>query len=226
MVKDGQVGVAMLGAFGDSIFGVATACAARTNKISHAVGGKRVVVIRKIALVRAAAFYGAAFHSTKPAEAHTALGDSALVHTKLAGDAGLCPGRVFRKTIRLPAAIVNSLDFRPHFLKIGPDTICAEAYYSGDRWTAFAAMTARAHANVVVFKESFSTAIHDLVIKRIIMLTDQTCKISKSKHQISGFQDACRFQCSGFSVPRCRFASDGISASLQHVSFSFYVFLP
>jgi hypothetical protein len=41
---------------------------------------------------------------------------------------------------------------------MGPDTICAEAYYSGDRWTAFAAMTARAHANVVVFKESFSTA--------------------------------------------------------------------
>jgi hypothetical protein len=182
MVKDGQVVMAMLGAFGDSIFGVATACAARTNKISHAVGGKRVVVIRKIALVRAAAFYGAAFHSTKPAEAHTALGDSALVHTKPAGDAGLCPGRVFRKTIRLPAAIVNSFDFRPHFLKIGPDTICAEAYYSGDRWTAFAAMTARAHAKA---EYSFADAGHDLPILRIDLLTYQICKIPNPKSQIT-----------------------------------------
>jgi hypothetical protein len=38
---------------------------------------------------------------------------------------------------------------------------------------------------VVVFKESFSTAVHDLVIKRIIMLTDQTCKISNLKSQIT-----------------------------------------
>jgi len=189
MVKDGQVVMPMLGAFGDSIFGVATACAAGTSEISHAVGGKRVVVIRKIALVRTAAFYGAAFHATKSAIAHTAFGDSALVHTKLAGDAGLCPGRLFRKTIRFPGAVVNLFDFRPHFLKMGPDTICAEAYYSGDRWTAFAAMTAGAHANVVVFKESFSAAIHDLVIKRIIMLTNR----------IPGFQVSGVIQVPGVS---------------------------
>ena len=174
MVKDGQVVMAMLGALGGSIFGVATACAAGTNKISHAVGGKRVVVIRKIALVRAAAFYSAAFHSTKPTEAHTAFGDSALVHTKLAGDSSFCPGRVFRKTIRFPGAVVHLFDFRPHGLKIGPDTICAEAYYTGDGKAAFAALSAGAHANVVVFKESFSASVHDLVSKRIVVLTDQT----------------------------------------------------
>ena len=201
MVKDGHVVMPMLGAFGDSIFGVAAACAAGASKISHAVGGKRVVVIRKIALVRAAAFYGAAFHATKSAEAHTAFGDSALVHTKLAGDSSFCPGRFFRKTIRFPGAVVNPFDFRPHFLKMGSDTICAEAYYSGDSRAAFAAMTARAHANVVVFKEAFSTAVHDLVIKRIIILTDQTCKISNFKHQISGFQVSFRYQVSGF---RCQ----------------------
>ena len=160
MVEHGQVVMAMLSPFGDSILGVATARAARTNKVSHAVGGKRIIVIRKIALVRTAAFYGAAFHSTKSAEAHAAFRDSALMHTELAGDASLCPGRVFRKTIRLSATIMNPLDFRPHFLKVGPDTICAEAYYSGDRCTAFAAMTARAQANVVIFKESFSTTVH------------------------------------------------------------------
>jgi hypothetical protein len=160
MVKDGQVVMAMLGAFGDSIFWVAAACAAGTNEISHAVGGKRVVVIRKIPLVGTTAFYGTAFHLTKPAEAHTSFRNSALVQTKLAGNAGLCPGRFFRKTIRFSSAVVNLFDFRPHFLKVGSDTICAEAYYSGDRWAAFAAMTAKAHANVVVFEESFSTAVH------------------------------------------------------------------
>jgi hypothetical protein len=188
MVKDGQVVMAMLGAFGGSIFGVATACAAGTNKISHAVGGKRVVVIRKIALVRAAAFYGAAFHSTKPTEAHTAFGDSALVHTKLTADAGFCPGRVFRKTIRFTGAVMNLFDFRPHFRKMCPDTICAEAYYSGDGRAAFAALSAGAHANVVVFKEPFSTTIHRGVTKRIIVIT----------HQIPGFQVSGIIQVPGF----------------------------
>ena len=137
----------------------------------------------------AAAFYGAAFHATKSAEAHTAFRNFTLVQTKLAGDAGLCPGRFFRKPIRFPGAVVNLFDFRPHFLKMGPDTICAEAYYSGDRWTAFAAMTAGAHANVVVFEESFSTAVHDLVIKRIIMLTNR----------IPGFQVSGVIQVPGVS---------------------------
>ena len=130
MVEHGQVVMAMLSPFGDSIRGVATARAARTNKVSHAVGGKRIIVIRKIALVRTAAFYGAAFHSTKSAEAHAAFRDSALMHTKLAGDASLCPGRVFRKTIRLSATIVNRLNYRPHFFKISSDTIYAETNYS------------------------------------------------------------------------------------------------
>jgi hypothetical protein len=88
-----------------------------------------------------------------------------LVQTKLAGDASFCPRRVFRKTIGLPATIVNPLDFRPHFLEIDPDTIHAEAYYSGDCCTTLAALPAGTHANMVVFKESFSTNVHDLVVK-------------------------------------------------------------
>ena len=46
MVEHGQVVVAMFSPFGDSIRGVATVRAARTNKVSHAVGGKRIIVIR------------------------------------------------------------------------------------------------------------------------------------------------------------------------------------
>jgi hypothetical protein len=165
MVEHGKVVMAMLSPFGDSIRGVAAAGSARTDKISHAVGGKRIIVIRKISLVRATAFYGAAFHLTKSAEAHTAFRDSAVVHTKLAGDADLCPGRFFRKTIRFSATVVNLFDFRPHFLKMCPDTICAEAYHRGDRWAAITALPTGAHANVVIFKESFSTNVHCIAIK-------------------------------------------------------------
>lgn len=128
MVEHGQIVVAMFSPFGNSICGVAAARATRTNKVSHAVGWKRVIIIGKIALVRTAAFYGASFHSTKSAEAHAAFWDSALVHTKPATDAGLCLRRVFRKTKRFSAAVVDLFDIRPHFLKVAPDTIHAKAY--------------------------------------------------------------------------------------------------
>jgi hypothetical protein len=40
---------------------------------------------------------------------------------------------------------------------MGSDTICTEAYYSGDRWTAFAALSAGAQA---IWKYSFANAGH------------------------------------------------------------------
>jgi len=99
---------------------------------------------------------------------------------------------------------VNLFDFRPYFVKVSPDTVTTEADYTGDGGTTFAAVPAGALAKVVVFKESFSAAVHDLVIKRIVVLAHQRCKISKFKYQISGFQlsgviqvSGVRFQVSG-----------------------------
>ena len=60
---------------------------------------------------------------------------------------------------------MNLLDFRPYFVKVGPDTSTAESDYTGDGGAAFAAVPAGAQAKVVVFKESFSIDIHDLVTK-------------------------------------------------------------
>jgi hypothetical protein len=65
---------------------------------------------------------------------------------------------------------------------MGPDTICAEAYYSGDGRTAFAALLAGAHAKA---EYSFADAGHDLPILRIDLLTYQICKIPNSKSQIT-----------------------------------------
>jgi hypothetical protein len=44
-------------------------------------------------------------------------------------------------------------------------------------------LLAGAHANVVVFKEPFSTNIHSRVAERIIVITHPTCKISNPKLQ-------------------------------------------
>jgi hypothetical protein len=60
---------------------------------------------------------------------------------------------------------MNPFDFRPYFVKVSPDTVTTEADYTGDGGTTFAAVVAGALAKVIVFKESFSTASHDLFTK-------------------------------------------------------------
>ena len=104
---------------------------------------------------------------------------------ELAGDSGLSSGRDCRKTIWSPAAIMNPLDLRPDFRKMGPDTISAEADYTGDGGTTLGAVPAGAHANA---EYSFADAGHVPVLKRVSMLMDQPSKISRSKIQISGFR--------------------------------------
>ena len=84
--------------------------------------------------------------------------------TELAGDSRLSSGRVCRKTIGLPAAIVNLLDLGPDFLEMTPDAVTTEADYIGDGGTTFAAVVAGALSDVIVFKKSFSTGIHSLVL--------------------------------------------------------------
>ena len=66
---------------------------------------------------------------------------------ELAGDSGVGSGRVGGKTIGLPAAVVNLLDFRPDFLEMVPDAVTTEADYIRDGWTTFAAVVAGALAN-------------------------------------------------------------------------------
>ena len=56
VIEDGQVVVAMLGAAGDSISGVATAGTSSTDKISHAIRGQGIIVVGKISLVGATTF--------------------------------------------------------------------------------------------------------------------------------------------------------------------------
>jgi hypothetical protein len=77
IIEDSQIVMAMFRAVGNSILWIATARTTRTNKITHTVCGKGVVIIGEISLVRPAALYLTVFRSAEAAEANTALGDFA-----------------------------------------------------------------------------------------------------------------------------------------------------
>jgi hypothetical protein len=86
----------VLRAFGNSIFGVAAASAAGTSKISYAVCGQRVVIVRQISFVGPAPHESAISNPAKTAKAGTALRDLAEMHAERAADAIGYPGRVQR----------------------------------------------------------------------------------------------------------------------------------
>lgn len=90
------------------------------------------------------------------------------MQAELARDSRLSSGWICRKIIGLPAAIVNLLDLWPDFLEMVPDTVTTDGNYIGDGGTTFAAVVAGTLANVIVFKKTFSTGIHELVLKKII----------------------------------------------------------
>ena len=119
----------VLGALGYSILGIATAGAARTDKAADAVTGQGIIIIREITLVGATSDYLTLYNSTESTKAYTSFRNFALVQTKMAGNPRLSSGRIFRQTVGLSGAGVNLLDLRPNFLKVGPYTICTEAYY-------------------------------------------------------------------------------------------------
>jgi len=79
--------------------------------------------------VGATSDYLAVYNSTKSTKAHTAFRDFTLMKADLAGNSALCPRGIFWQTVGFAGTGVNFLDLRPNFLKVGPDTICTEAYY-------------------------------------------------------------------------------------------------
>jgi hypothetical protein len=54
----------MLGPAGHCIFGIAASGTTGTDKITHTVGGKRVIIIRKITFLRATSDYLSVFNPT------------------------------------------------------------------------------------------------------------------------------------------------------------------
>ena len=170
-MEDSQVVMAMFRTFCSSIFGITTACATGTNKITHTVCWKGIIIIGEIPLVGAPSDYLAVYNSTEPTKANASLGNFTVVETKGAGKSDLGPGGIFWKTVGFTSAGVNPLDLRPDFIKVGSDTICTEAYYIGDDWATFAAVSACAQA---ILKYPFTNPGHNLVMKKIILFTDQT----------------------------------------------------
>ena len=129
VIKHSQIGMTMLGSGGYSILGMPTPGATGANKTSNTVAGQGVIIIRKIALVRATSDYLAVYNSAESTKADIAFGDLTLVQAELAGNPVFRPGGILWETVGFSGTSVNLLDLRPNFIKVGPDTICAKAYH-------------------------------------------------------------------------------------------------
>jgi hypothetical protein len=92
------------------------------------------------------------FDAAKAAKASASLGYSAPVDTERAGNTIWCTWGIDRKSVRGTAMIMDSLDFRPDFLKMPPDTISAEADHLRDGLGSLAAVLTCTHGYVCSYQ--------------------------------------------------------------------------
>ena len=81
LIEDGQVLEAILRAFCVSIAWITTACTPRADKVTHAVGWKGVIVIRKLSLVRPSSSQLAMLDMAYTTKAGSAIGYLTLMKT-------------------------------------------------------------------------------------------------------------------------------------------------
>jgi hypothetical protein len=94
VIKNSKIVMPILGAGGHSVLGIAATGACWTDKITHAVGRKRVVIVAEIPFVGSTPDYLAVFDSTEAAVAGGAFRNTALVNTESATNSVLVFGGV------------------------------------------------------------------------------------------------------------------------------------
>jgi hypothetical protein len=94
VIKNSKIVMPIFGAGGHSVLGVAAAGACWTDKISHAVGRKRVIIVAKITFVGSTPDYFAVFDPTEAAIASGAFRDTALVNAESATNSVLVFGGI------------------------------------------------------------------------------------------------------------------------------------
>ena len=127
MVKHRQIAVADFRSPGDRILRISAAGTGRADKITHTVGGQRIKIKVKIALVRPAAAKAAVLHPPQAAEPGLAFRYPAVVNAQTTRNSISRTGRVRRQAIGRAAAVVNRFDLGPDRIKMNPDTIGAES---------------------------------------------------------------------------------------------------
>jgi hypothetical protein len=127
MIKYGQILITVFSAFGSRIFGISAARTSRADKVPHTVGGKGIIIVGQVPLMRSPAANSAVLNPSKSTKANAVFRNLTIMDTQPTGDAVYRPRGILRKAIGPTAAIMNGLDLRPDIVEVRPDTLGAKA---------------------------------------------------------------------------------------------------
>jgi len=147
MIKYGQILITVFRAFGSRISGISAACSSRTDKVSHTVSGKGVIIVGQVSLMRSPAGDSAVVNFPKPTKADAVFRNSTVMNTQATGNAVFRLRGIFRKAIGSAAAIVNGLDLRPDIVEMPPNTVGTKTDGVGYVFCVFIAGFAFTHNN-------------------------------------------------------------------------------
>lgn len=137
MVKNRQITMSEFRSFGNRILRISAAGAGRADKIAHTVGGQRVKVKVQITFMGPAADDTPVFHAPLTAEPCLTFGYGAVMNAQTTKNAVIFTRRLQRKAVCPAAVVVNFFNLGPDRIKVGPDTIGAEANSVGNGPAAF-----------------------------------------------------------------------------------------
>jgi hypothetical protein len=147
MIKYGQILITVFSTFGSRISGISAARTSRTDKVPYTVGGKGIIIVGQVPLMRSPTGNSAVLNPSKSTKANAVFRNFTVMDTQATGNALYCIRRILGKAIGPTAAIVNGLDLRPDIVEIRPDTIGAKADSVGYVFCAFMARSAFTHNN-------------------------------------------------------------------------------
>lgn len=148
IIKYCQILITVFRAFGSRISGISAARTSRADKVPHTVGGKGIIIVGQVPLMRSPAGNSAVSNPSKSTKADAVFRNFTVMDTQATGNAVYCIRRILRKAIGPSAAIMNGLDLRPDIVEMRPDTIGAKADGVGYVFCAFIAGIAFTHNNM------------------------------------------------------------------------------
>ena len=147
MIKYCQILITVFSTFGGRISRISAACTSRTDKVPHTVGGKRIIIVGKVSLMRPPAGDSAVLNLPKSTKADAVFRNFTVMDTQATGNAVYRIRGILRKSIGPAASIMNSLDLRPDIVEMRPNTVGAKTDGVGYVFCAFIAGIAFTHNN-------------------------------------------------------------------------------
>lgn len=148
MIKYGQILITVFRAFGSRISGISAARTSRADKVPHTVGGKGIIIVGQVPLMRSPAGNSAVSNLSKSTKADAVFRNFTVMDTQATGNAVYRIRGILWEAIGPAAAIMNGLDLRPNIVEMRPNTVGAKTDGVGYIFCAFIAGIAFTHNNM------------------------------------------------------------------------------